>query len=135
MKIVRTENICFGRPRIDGTRLEVYDVISELSYSKNSKQYREERNFTRGDLLEIINYCKSLKCQEMKYPFERYCSGCILSTLHENYDYKSIDFEEMGKEIFIDSNNSNLMALGDKSDLQDEFSGKPGWIIADSIVV
>lgn len=133
MVIVRTKDISFGRPRLNGTRLEVFNIVSDLFNTSDVSHYLEEYNISYNDAIEIVNYCKTLKCQEINEPFEKYCSGCVLSTLHENFNYKQIELQELTKELFKDKNRPNFIAIGKKSEIEDELYGKPGWILANEI--
>ena len=135
MEILRSKDICFGRPRINGTRLEVYNIISDLYHETNIDGYLKEHDFSRDDIKEIINYCKTLSCQSINHEYEKYCSGCILSTMHENFDYKEVNFKEIDYQTFIDNNNDKLIGFGDKRELEEEMFGKPGWVIADKLEI
>ena len=128
--IIRSEDTCFGRPRISDTRSEVYNIISDLYHpDKTLKEYLSNRYISQTDVLEAIDYCQNLKCQIINKPYEKYCSGCLLSTLHEDFKYKDFDFKKIDEEIFVD-NDKKIIALGDKEDIEGELFGRPGWIMA-----
>lgn len=133
MIVTRTENICFGRPRVDGTRLEVYNVVSSLESSATIEEFQSDWNIPTKDLLEIVDYCKRLHCQKMSRTFEKYCSNCTLSNLHEGSAVDINSLDEISPGIFQDKTNPNFIALGEREELADELSGRPGWIIADEV--
>lgn len=131
--IIRTEDTCFGRPRINGTRLEVYNIISDLYHlDKTLNEYLISRYISQIDVLDVIDYCQNLKCQIINKSYEKYCSGCLLSTLHEDFKYKEINLEEYNEHIYIDKD-KKIITLGDKEDIEEELYGRPGWIMASEI--
>jgi len=132
--IVRSPDICWGRPRINGTRLQVYDVISDLEDEKNIDGYCERRGLNKNVLIQAVNYCKKLECQYIEKEYEKYCSGCILSTLHEDYNYKESNYEEIDTDLFMDKAR-NIIALGNKDEIDQEEFGRPGWVIANEIEI
>ncbi len=129
MNIIRTEDTCFGRPRIEDTRLEVYNIISELFYSESMDSVIEERNLSRDDLKQVIDYCRNMNCKLITKPYEKYCSNCILSAQHEGLDPDSIKLQKLDEDIYTDEN-SKLIVFGNKEELEEELYGKPGWIMA-----
>lgn len=89
----------------------------------------EERNFSRDNLRQIVDYCRNMDCKLITKPYEKYCSNCILSAQHEGLDPDSIKLQKLNKEIYIDEN-SQLIVFGKKEELEEELYGKPGWIMA-----
>lgn len=133
-KVIRTSEVCFGRPRIINTRLEVYNIVSDIETMTMNEivKYCEDWEIDLMSVTSAVDYCKKLECQKIQFPFERYCSGCILSTLHEEYNYNIPSLEKIDNEIFYDKDN-NVYLIGDLDDLQEEEFGRPGWIIANRI--
>lgn len=134
IKIVRNKSICNGRPTIDSTRLQVYDIISELKEGTTDEEINRillERGLSKEDASQILDYCGNLVCQEITKPYEKYCSGCILSTLHENYEYKQMDLRKIRDDVYTKGN--NIFFLGNKREIEEEEFGRPGWIIAERI--
>lgn len=131
--IIRTRDVCNSRPRIIGTRLEVYNVVSDLySNTMSLKEYAQEREVSLPILLEALNYCRNLECQKTTDPSDKFCSGCILSTLNENYDFKKNDMIKIDDGIYKDMI-KDYIGLGEKDELKEEEFGRPGWIMASKI--
>jgi uncharacterized protein (DUF433 family) len=131
--IIRTKDIAFGRPRLNGTRLEVFNIISDVKNSTSFYQYLEEREITKEEVIEAKDYCQSLKCQKIENDFEKYCSNCLLSTLHEQYNYRK-NFEKIDDGVFKDTEDGTIY-LGTLEELKDQEFGYPGWVLAGSIVL
>ena len=133
MGIIRSEDICFGRPRIENTRLEVYNVISDLYYHNEGIEtyLSDNKNLSHNSLIDLVDYCKNLKCQIINKSYEKYCSGCLLSTLHENFNYKEINLQQLDEDVYIDDQKN--IYLGSKEEIENELYGKPGWIIASEV--
>lgn len=133
MKVVRSEDICFGRPRIEDTRLEVYNVIVDLYHHTESIEayLLDNENLSQQDLRGIVDYCQNLKCQIINKSYEKYCSGCLLSTLHEDFKYKEINLQKVDEEVYIDDQKN--IYLGHKEEIENELYGKPGWVIASEV--
>lgn len=131
MNINRSEHVCFGRPRINDSRLEVYNIISDLYYlDQPIDAYTVERGISQDVISEVLDYCQNLKCQVMDKPYEKYCSGCLLSTLHESFDYK-IELQKLDEGIYTD--NQKNIYLGDKKEIEEALYGKAGWIMASDV--
>lgn len=132
MNINRSEHVCFGRPRINDSRLEVYTVISDLYYlDQPIDAYTAERGIDQDGIPELLDYCQNLKCQAIDKPYEKYCSGCLLSTLHEGFDYKAINLHKLDEDIYTDYQKN--VYLGNKEEIEEELYGKAGWIMASEV--
>jgi uncharacterized protein (DUF433 family) len=74
--VIRSEDTCFGRPRLKDRRLEVYNIVSDLFYTDESVEaYATERQIDQSVLLDVIRYCRDLKCKPITKSYEKYCSG------------------------------------------------------------
>lgn len=129
MNIIRSENTCFGRPRIDGTRLEVYTVITDLFYADSIEEVVKDRGLSHDDLQKVVDYCRNMDCKIITKSYEKYCSGCILSTQHEGLYQQPLKLQKLDGDLYIDEQN-NAIFVGSKEELEEELYGKPGWIIA-----
>lgn len=129
---MRTEDTCFGRPRIDGTRLQVYDIITDLLYAESLDEVTEERELSRDDLRKVVDYCRSMTCKQLIKPYEKYCSGCILSTQHEGFDPESIRLKQLDEDIYQDENSGSIF-LGTKEELEEELYGEVAWVLAEQM--
>jgi len=77
-RIVSTNDICSGAPRIDGTRLTCADVIFPLGLNKMplSDYLSAYPNLLREDVEECVRYCAAQNCIDNHVP--TFCQGCSL---------------------------------------------------------
>ena len=88
--IYRNEKVSFGQPIIQGRRLTVFDVVAGVYYS-GLKEYSKDHELDLNQIKEAFSYCCQLKCQD--WPSGKFCSGCILSTLNEGWNFNKSDYE------------------------------------------
>ena len=71
--IGRSELVVFGMPRILGTRLTVYNIVTDLTY-QSVETVSTERNLEPAILAEALAYCASQSCGSD--PQNAFCTEC-----------------------------------------------------------
>jgi uncharacterized protein (DUF433 family) len=59
-RIIVDPEIRFGKPVIEGTRVPVELVISELAEGMSAEEVADEYGITRGDILAALGYAASV---------------------------------------------------------------------------
>jgi uncharacterized protein (DUF433 family) len=54
--IVQTPDVCFGKPRIDGTRMRVKDVVYYHRVGWSVEKIRDEFDLTPGQIYAALSY-------------------------------------------------------------------------------
>ncbi len=103
--IVIDENISAGSPTINGRRLTVFNVVSKIYYENNLESALKDHQISFKIAKEAVDYCRNLKCQEDD-KLINFCSGCILRTLQEKWDfnkneYSEVNFNAKGQNVSI----------------------------------
>lgn len=55
--VVITKNTCGGHPRIDGTRVEVFNIINCLANGESIEQIAEDYRLTYDEVKDSIKWC------------------------------------------------------------------------------
>lgn len=124
--IVSTKDVLMGAPRIEGTRISVYDIVSSLWHDRDIEQYSNDFEITQEEIKDAIVYCKNLKCQ--KNNVTKFCNGCILNSINE----KEIIYNQIYDDLFVNQGD-NFFIAESISDLENEEFGFAGWYRAECI--
>lgn len=127
-KIISTIDVLMGAPRIEDTRISIYDIVSSLWYDKDIDQYIDDFKISKQEIKKAIIYCKKLDCQ--KNNVKKFCNGCILNTINSN-DRKSI-YNQVNNNLFIDDE-QNFFVSENINDIEEEEFGFAGWYRAEHI--
>ena len=132
--VLINEHISSGAPTIQGRRLTVMNVVSKIYYEESLEAALEDYEITLDQARDAIDYCSSLKCQEDP-KLIKFCSGCILRTLQEKWEFDKGNYREFHYELSNDiitvSKDGNELFLGTKQELEDNSFGEAGWLLAD----
>lgn len=72
MPIISDINYASGKPVVEGTRLWIGLIVSQLEES-SLEEIREDFGLEREQVMEAINYCANQNCLKNCV---RYCQGC-----------------------------------------------------------
>jgi uncharacterized protein (DUF433 family) len=134
--IVVNKGISSGAPIINGSRLTIFNVVSKIFYEDNLEIALDDYEISIDIAKEAVKYCKNLDCQKDN-KLIKFCSGCILRTLQDGWDFK----KENCKEFFFDEGNQTVsitkdgdrIFLGSLQTMEDNDFGKAGWVLASEV--
>lgn len=126
-KIISTKEVLFGMPRIEGRRISVYNIISNLWNDRNINEYCELFELSKEDVLGALSYCKELDCQ--KNNVIQFCDGCVLNSINQLNTFK-LKLKKIDENLFIDEKN-NFYINTSESSIENEEFGYMGWVRAE----
>jgi hypothetical protein len=103
-------------------------------YYNGVDYYSKEFGISKEDIYEASIYCKQLQCQENFKEGDKYCDGCILSTLHEGIDGDAVSEIESNGFKFVVSEDGKSTFLGSMSEYEEETFGVMGWKRASDVM-
>lgn len=56
------KGICSGAPRIEGKRITVYNIISDLFYNDDLVEYVRDFGLNVFEVKEAVDFCIAKKC-------------------------------------------------------------------------
>jgi uncharacterized protein (DUF433 family) len=92
--IVIDERISSGSPTIRGRRLTVYNVVSKIYYEDSLESVMKDYEISLIEVKEAVSYCSELLCQRDSR-LHKFCSGCILRTLQESWNFEKSDYDQI----------------------------------------
>ncbi|WP_073288442.1 DUF433 domain-containing protein [Hymenobacter psychrotolerans] len=87
-EIVITENILWGQPRLEGRRLAVGDIVSQVDINSTIYEALQDYEITLQQARQALHYCRTLQCVRDK-PI-KFCHNCTLRVQQEG----EVDGEE-----------------------------------------
>jgi uncharacterized protein (DUF433 family) len=130
--IVCTEGTLAGSPRIDGRRLAVSDVVGFLRNYGSLQEVISDYELTISDIRQALHYCSMLQCKEDKPAV--FCHNCSLRREQEGpLDISNLEEVALDDLTFVKSD--NLVFLGSKDELLDEWQGQNWWKIAMDLLI
>ena len=81
-KIVITDNVLWGQPRIIGRRLAVGDIVSFIMSNESLNFTLEDYQLSMQEISQALHYCKLKQC--IKDNPKKFCHNCTLSVNQEN---------------------------------------------------
>lgn len=119
--------ICKGSPRIGGTRITVYNIISRIYLENDIEIACEDLRITIEEAEKAILYCESLCCINDK-SLINFCSGCILRDFFDNgEDIKMFSYLKK-KKIDIES---QIGSIEEEYCIEEI---KIGWLLANLLI-
>lgn len=88
-EIIFTEDVLWGQPRLEGRRLAVGDIVSQMDVNRSACIAADDYGITIQQVRQALVYCCSLKC--VKDKVLKYCHNC---TLRVQQDGGKADGEE-----------------------------------------
>ena len=76
-EIIFTADTLWGRPRLDGRRLAVGDIVSLVDVNRSASLVANDYEITLQQVRQSLGYCSSLQC--VKDKVLKYCKNCTLS--------------------------------------------------------
>ena len=73
MSIVSHKDYCFGKPRVDGTRLWVSLIVENVESDGVDETLAAYQSLTPDKVRECLDYCRRQQCQGKVV---KYCQGC-----------------------------------------------------------
>jgi len=130
------KEVSSGAPVVKGRRITVFNVVSKIFYENNLQDALDDYEITLDVAREVTEYCSGLKCQE-DVNLVKFCSGCILRTLQDGWNFSKGDYNEIilneQKQIITISKDGKNIFLGTLEELENTEFGKIGWLIAHEI--
>lgn len=133
-EVNRNPSICFGRPRLEGRRLTVIDVVEGIYREGKDgyKIYSKEFEVSNEDMDACLKYCASLEC-EKQIDGERFCYRCVLDE-EEGIDYNSIEEITLPDGgTFVQIGQGSIF-LGNLDDYWESEEKVKGWLIAQEVI-
>ena len=133
-RIVCTPGVRRGAPRLDGSRLTVFDLVIACR-NEDALEAAGATYGIEGKLCVLaLEYCRLLKCIDDR-PNE-FCSGCRLESLRAPEESTSGDaficMEPDGPSAPIDWSSEKVrIFLGTRRELEAEEDGLRGWELAE----
>jgi uncharacterized protein (DUF433 family) len=127
-KIVSTADILFGAPRVESTRISVYNIVSSLWHSREIEEYIDDFKISEVEIKNALSYCKNLSCQ--KNNVIKFCNGCLLQTI--NSIDKKAEFIKIDENLFTDKE-KNFFIAENIGEIENEEFGYAGWIRAEEL--
>lgn len=75
-EIVITEDCLWGQPRLEGRRLAVGDIVSQVDINDSVFQASEDYEISLQQIRQALLYCRTLQC--MKDDPLKFCHNCTL---------------------------------------------------------
>jgi len=75
-EIVLTEDYLWGQPRLEGRRLAVGDIVSQVDINDSIFQASEDYEISLQQIRQALLYCKTLQC--VKDSPVKFCHNCTL---------------------------------------------------------
>ncbi|MDU0368764.1 DUF433 domain-containing protein [Hymenobacter endophyticus] len=80
-EIVITENVLWGQPRLEGRRLAVGDIVSQVDINSTIYEALQDYEITLQQARQALYYCRTLQCIKDK-PI-KFCHNCTLRVQQE----------------------------------------------------
>lgn len=98
-EIVITENCLWGQPRLEGRRLAVGDIVSQIDVSSTMYEALQDYEITLQQARQALHYCRTLQCLKDK-PL-KFCHNCTLRVRQEGEtDGEEQDNWERAERLF-----------------------------------
>ena len=131
--ILINKEVLNGNPYIEGTKLTVFDIVSDCKYDGIKTFLEASRELSVDDLRWVFEYCKLRQCEKGG----SHCGGCSLRSEQDGI-YNQEDFINRFAEIrFADSDKilkgtgQGMMIMpGTPESLPQNWRGEDGWLIA-----
>ena len=127
-KIVFSADILSGAPRVENTRISVYNVVSSLWYDREIEEYIDDHKITELEIKNVLTYCKNLSCQ--KDNVIKFCNGCLLQSINSNN--KKAEYKKIDENLFTDKEN-NFFIAESIEEIENEEFGYAGWLRAEEL--
>jgi uncharacterized protein (DUF433 family) len=132
--IIINKEVASGAPTVMNRRLTVFNVISKIYYEDTLVSALEDYEISVDIAKDAVRYCSGLKCQRDPNLI-KFCSGCILRTLQDGWNFRSEDYDSIlvdKSKIAINKNGQEIF-LGSLKELEDNEFGLVGWLLASSV--
>ena len=132
-EVNRNPSIYFGRPRLEGRRLTVIDVVEGIYREGKDgyKIYSKEFEMRSEDINACLKYCASLECKK-KIDGDRFCYRCVLDE-EAGIDYNEIEeITPPDSKILVKIGQGGIF-LGKLDEYWESEEKVKGWIIAQDV--
>lgn len=130
-KIVCTENVLWGSPRINNHRLAVCDVVFLLTDQTLASVIRE-RGLSKQEIREALEYCSQQVCIQDK-PIN-FCHNCRLCVEKDGpQDLSKYEEFELDSQLFV--RGEGMIYLGSLLEFIEESKGIENWKIAQKLLI
>ena len=75
-EIIFTDDVLWGQPRLEGRRLAVGDIVSQVDINRGAQIATEDYEISLQQVRQALSYCSSLQC--VKDKVLKYCHNCTL---------------------------------------------------------
>jgi uncharacterized protein (DUF433 family) len=130
-KIVCTEDVLWGSPRIVNRRLAICDVVSFIT-DQGLPEVMKERELSKQEIREALEYCSKQACIEDK-PLN-YCYNCRLrNEKDEPEDFTKYEEFELDGDLYV--RGEGVTYLGSMQEFIAESAGIENWKIAQKLML
>lgn len=128
--ITRQVRILGGSPCSNGRRISVHNIVMGVHFSSSVLEYMAWMDIKLADIIEAVQYCVSLKCQNDNSAVYSFCEKCILQTMKNNSDAPELEEFNTGLFAFTKVGSENHIFLGTAEEYEEETRGNAGWYFA-----
>ena len=130
--IVVDQDVLNGNPHVVGTRLTVFDIVSDCKY-EGIDFFVNSSQLSRTQLHSVLGYCKDKLCDHDG----GYCGGCSLRPVQDGVHdeeefvnrFSEVRFTE--SDEVLSGNGEGVMVMpGTPETLSETWRGQDGWLIA-----
>ena len=75
-EIIFTNDVLWGQPRLEGRRLAVGDIVSQVSVEESISVAAQDYEMSIQQVRQALSYCSTLQC--VKDQVIKYCHNCTL---------------------------------------------------------
>ena len=75
-EIIFTDDVLWGQPRLEGRRLAVGDIVSQVDVNRSAAITGDDYEISLQQVRQALCYCSSLQC--VKDKVIKYCHNCTL---------------------------------------------------------
>ena len=136
-KVIVDENDLNGNPYLEGTKLTVFDIVSECRHEGFSDFLETSQKVTADDLKYVFEYCKKRQCDRD----QSHCGGCSLRAEQDGIDSKEDFINRFAEVRFVESDEvirgggEGIMIMPEAPDqLCHTWRGEDGWLIASDLL-
>ncbi|WP_177222664.1 DUF433 domain-containing protein [Chitinophaga sp. YR627] len=127
--IERNKDRGFGQPVLKGGRLFVYNIISHTSWRERTiESFLEEFDVSIDQLKSAVSYCMNTACKNIQLPSDKYCDGCILSSIHEGWTLVKSNLQGTGGIFGARADGAAYLKSVDELEALE--CGRSGWMLA-----
>ncbi len=137
-KVVVNNQILNGNPYVEGTKLTVFDIVSDCKYDGIEVFLDSSAEIISiDDLRYVFEYCKTRQCDKDG----GHCGGCTLRPQQDgirnekDFIARFAEVRFSGSNKVLNGSGSGVMVMpGTPEELPQTWRGEDGWLIASELL-